>query len=224
MPDTPPAATQPVGLTVHTIDMPDTGRRTTVGRLKMLLVLAACAAPVVASYLAYFVFRPEGRSNYGTLIQPTRSLPDGVLRDPGGAPVAARALHGQWLLVVVSDAACDAVCERMLYQQRQLREMVGRERDRIDKIWIATGDAPIRPALQEALDATPATRVLRMAPEAAAAWLAPEPGRALGEHLYIVDPMGEWMMRTPVAFEPQRVKRDLDRLLRASQFWDQPGR
>lgn len=190
----------------------------------MLLVLAACAAPVIASYLMYFVVRPEGRSNYSTLIQPTRSAPDQVLRNPDGSAVPARDLRGQWLLVVVADASCDATCERMLYLQRQLREMTGRERDRIDKVWIATGDAPIRPAVQQALDTVPQTRVLRATPEAAAAWLSPEPGRALGEHLYIVDPMGDWMMRTPVAFEPQRVKRDLDRLLRASQFWDHEGR
>ena len=31
---------------------------------------AATAAPVVASYLAYYVFPPGGRTNYGTLVEP----------------------------------------------------------------------------------------------------------------------------------------------------------
>jgi hypothetical protein len=36
--------------------------------------------------------------------------------------------------------------------------------------------------------------------------------------------MGEWMMRAPPEPDPTRLKRDLERLLRASSFWDTPGR
>jgi hypothetical protein len=54
--------------------------------------------------------------------------------------------------------------------------------------------------------------------------LAPEAGRALEDHLYVVDPMGEWMMRMPVDADPGKVKRDLERLMRASAGWDRAGR
>ena len=57
-----------------------------------------------------------------------------------------------------------------------------------------------------------------------ARWLAPAEGQALEDHLYLVDPMGEWMMRLPPQPEPAKVKRDLERLLRASAGWDTPGR
>ena len=57
-----------------------------------------------------------------------------------------------------------------------------------------------------------------------AQWLKPEAGQALSDHLYIVDPMGRWMMRTPVDPDPAKVKRDIERLLRASASWDRPGR
>jgi hypothetical protein len=60
--------------------------------------------------------------------------------------------------------------------------------------------------------------------DALAAWLQPEAGHALEDHLYLVDPMGEWMMRVPSDPDPARVKRDLDRLLRAASSWDLPGR
>jgi hypothetical protein len=227
-----PAAPEPVALTVHSLAAPrldeagtDGPRQRRIGRLKMLLVLLACASPVIASYFTYFVIRPEGRTNYGTLIQPTRAMPALELRDLDGQPVVARTLRGQWLLLVVGPAACDATCEQLLFTQRQLREMVGREKDRIDKLWLITDDAPLRPELRGALLQPGAdVQVLRVAPGALAAWLEPAPGHALPEHLYIVDPMGEWMMRMPAQAEPQRVKRDLDRLLRASGSWDQPGR
>lgn len=221
----------PLALTVHSVAAPDLGdvsaaaqRRTRAGRLKMLLVLAICAAPVVASYFTYFVLRPQGRSNYGTLIEPARALPALALTTLDGQPVAAASLRGQWLLVAVGDATCDAACEKRLYFQRQLREMLGRDRDRLDKVWLVTDGSALRPALRSALEASPATTMLRVEPGALAAWLAPASGQRLEDHLYLVDPRGEWMMRLPPAPEPNRVKRDLERLLRASASWDQPGR
>lgn len=222
---------EPLGMTVHGIATPDLGdprelerARTRRGRLRMLLVLLVCAAPVIASYLTYFVIRPEGRSNYGTLILPTRSLPALALQTLDGAALPSRSLRGQWLLVVVAPAACGERCERQLFTQRQLREMLGRERERLDKVWFVTDAAPLTPALRAAIDAGPAMTALRVDRAALAAWLAPDQGKALEDHLYIVDPMGEWMMRMPVDAEPGRVKRDLERLLRASASWDNAGR
>jgi hypothetical protein len=230
----PPVAAQapePLALTVHGVaGSPKSGpatrarSRTRAGRLKMLLVLAVCAAPVLASYLSYFVIRPEGRSNYGTLILPTRSLPPLALHDLEGAAVAAASLRGQWLLVVVGPSDCAGACEQRMFMQRQLREMMGRERDRLDKVWFITDDGPLSPALRQAIAGKVPVTALRAERDAVARWLAPAAGHALEDHLYLVDPMGEWMMRMPAQPEPARVKRDLERVLRASAFWDQPGR
>jgi hypothetical protein len=221
------ARAEAVGLTVHSMPAPELqsdARRTRVGRIKMLLVLLVCAAPVVASYFSYFVLRPQARSNYSSLILPTRSLPALPLRTLGGKPVEAASLRGQWLLLAVGPAACDQACQKRLYMQRQLREMLGRERERIDKIWLVTDTAEPAPALRAALDADPTLQVLRVPREVLATWLQPEAGHALEDHLYLVDPMGEWMMRVPSDPDPARVKRDLDRLLRAASSWDLPGR
>jgi hypothetical protein len=216
---------------VHGLDVPDLGdpaqaaqRRTVQGRLRMLLLLAVCAAPVVASYVTYYVIRPQSQSSYGTLILPTRGLPDLALTTLDGAPMAARTLKGQWLLVAVGPAACTSACEARLFMQRQLREMLGRERERVDKLWFVTDGDPLAPALRAAIAAQPPLTALRVDRAALAAWLAPEAGGALEDHLYVVDPMGEWMMRMPRDADPTRVKRDLDRLLRASASWDLPGR
>jgi hypothetical protein len=102
--------------------------------------------------------------------------------------------------------------------------MLGRERDRVDKIWLVTDEGALRPELQQALAVGVPVRVLRVPGADLARWLEPEPGRALAEHLYVVDPMGQWMMRMPPSPDPAKVKRDLDRLLRASSSWDQAGR
>jgi len=220
----PPEALE---FTVYHVEGPDLSaeaRRTRGGRIKMLLVLAVCAAPVILSYITYFVLRPSATSHHGTLIQPSRALPALQLRGLDDRPVAASSLKGQWLLVVAASASCDARCEKLLHAQRQLREMLGRDRDRVDKVWFVLDDAVPSAALRQAVSAIPAVTVLRFPAAELGRWLEAASGHQLSDHLYLVDPMGEWMMRFPADFEPAQVKRDLERLLRASASWDRPGR
>ena len=215
-----------LGLTVHSLAVPRIGdeRRTRLGRIKMLLVLAVCAAPVAASYLAYFVIRPSARTNYSELIVPPRALPDLPLADLQGRPVAAASLAGQWLLVVVAGGDCDAACEKALLLQRQLRETLGKEKDRVDKIWLVDDDRPVRPEVLRAIGTGTPAQVLRVPRAALGQWLEAQPGAALEAHVYVVDPLGRWMMRAPPDAEPAKLKRDVERLLRASASWDRPGR
>jgi hypothetical protein len=220
--------TEPLAMTVHTLPLAvvdESERRTWAGRLQMALILLVCAAPVVASYWVFYFARPSGgEAAYGTLIQPTVSLPDASGEDLRGHSVPLRALKGQWLLVVVGPSACDAGCEQRLFLQRQLREMLGRERERVDKVWLITDGGALRPSLQQALASGAPVTALRVPVAVVQGWLRPAAGQALEDHLYLVDPMGEWMMRMPAAPEPAKVKRDLERLLRASASWDTPGR
>ena len=217
---------EPLTLTVHSLPTPDAGdaeraAATRTGRWKMLAILLVCAAPVIASYLTYYVIRPEGRRNYGELIEPQRPLPaiEGV--DAQGRPVSLPSLKDQWLLVSVADSACDATCERHLYLQRQLRETLGKEKDRLDWVWLRTGSPELREPLAAA---TAAATVVHVDATELAQWLQPAPGQRIEDHLYVVDPLGNWMLRFPADIDPARAKRDLDRLLRASAFWDKPGR
>ena len=216
----------PLSFTVHSMPAPsiadDAARRTASGRLKMFIVLLVCAAPVVASYLAYFVIRPEGRTNYSELIEPLRPIPAALpLADLQGRPIATESLKGQWLLVVVSGGMCDKRCEHYLWLQRQLRETLGREKERVDKVWLID-DAAIPSSAT--LAAIAGATVLRAPHDALAEWLAPAPQRTLEQHIYVVDPLGNWMMRVPVDPDPAKFKRDVEKLLRASAGWDKPGR
>lgn len=222
---TPPP--EPLSFTVHSMPAPVLAeqRRTTLGRLQMILVLLVCAAPVIASYLTYYVIRPTRHANYGDLIEPNRPLPTATelpLQDLQHQPVDPASLRGQWLLVMVADGPCDERCEALLYMQRQLREGLGRDKDRVDRVWFVTGNAPVRAEVLPA--ATQQATVLRAPRAALARWLEPAAGESLQNHLYLVDPIGRWMMRFPENAQPAKVKRDLERLLRASASWDQPGR
>jgi len=218
---------QPLDLTVHSLPGPrevEEAQRTARGRFKMFVVMLICAAPVIASYFTYYVLRPEGRRNFGELIeqQPTIPAITGTTLDGRASPLAD--LKGQWLLVSVGGGACPAQCENHLYLQRQLRETLGKDKDRLDWVWLVDDAAPVRAELQPAL--AQAT-VLRVPREQLAQWLKPAPGAALDEHLYVVDPLGHWMMRFPARLDREgaaKAKRDLERLMRASAGWDKAGR
>jgi hypothetical protein len=220
---------QPLDLTVHSLPRPAEAagadvRRTRTGRLKMLLVMLVCAAPVIASYFTYYLVRPEARRSFGELIEPQRALPAIEAAALDGKRVGLPSLKGQWLLVSVAGGACDSRCEEHLYLQRQLRQALGKNKDRLDWVWLVDDAAPVQGALRPALsEAT----VLRVDPQALAQWLAPVAGGKLSEHLYVVDPQGHWMMRFPPGLDRAsgaKAKADLERLLRASASWDQAGR
>ena len=221
------ARLEPLGLTIHSLPEPALDGQVVKrsGRLKMLLILLVCAMPVLASYFTYYVVRPEGKGTaYSALIDPL-PLPAATAVDLQGRPVPLPSLKGQWLLVVVGPAAsCAEACEKRLDLQRQLREMTGRERDRIDKLWLITDDAPVAPVLAAALAATPAMHLLRASRDTVAGWLKPEAGHALEDHLSIVDPLGNWMRRVPPHPDPAKLTRDVETLLRASAGWDRAGR
>lgn len=219
----------PLGLTVHSMPVPDqglasAGARTRLGRWKMLMVMLVCAAPVIASYFTYYVVRPEGRRNFGTLVDPQRPLPDVVGTTLDGKSVNLRSLKGQWLFMSVAGADCDAECGQRLYLQRQLRESLGKEKDRLDWVWLINDTQPVAEALLPALkDAT----VIRVPEAALSAWLVAQEGSTLSDHLYVVDPIGNLMLRFPPKLDPEgalKAKRDLDRLMRAAAFWDKAGR
>jgi len=217
---------EPLTMTVHSLPQLDQGTArsaaaTRSGRWKMILLMLVCAAPAIASYFTYYVIRPEGRRNYGELIDPQRPLPALSGVNAQGQTVPLTSLRDQWLLISVADSACNDLCQRHLYLQHQMRETLGRDKDRLDWVWLRTGAADLSTVLSEA---TQAALVLRMDPSALASWLEPAAGHLIEDHLYVVDPMGNWMMRFPADLDPKQAKRDLNRLLRASSFWDNAGR
>lgn len=222
--------TDPVGLTVYDLPSPaqaaaEDASRTRAGRIRMLLVMAVCAAPIIFSYLTYYVIRPQSASSFGELIEPQRDIPAISATDLTGKVIELQSLRGQWLFVMVAGGACDSECERMLYVQRQLHKSLGREKDRVERVWLVSDTAPVQDALVQALQGA---TVLRADGPALSQWLFPSAGLALKDHFFLVDPMGRWMMRFPSKQEgaeaPVKIKRDLERLLRAANSWDQAGR
>ncbi|MBK1890102.1 cytochrome C oxidase subunit I [Undibacterium sp. 14-3-2] len=204
--------------------MEKTQNQKTKGRWKLFIVLAVCAAPMIASYLAYYVIKPEGRTNYGTILDPrlypmpelhARLLGAGDANDTNNADKqnGLMAYRGKWIMLTIDSGSCDAACQKKLYDLRQLRLAQGKEMDRIERVWAVVDEQPVDTLLLREYDGM---HVLKADADALKKWLPTEDGSQISEHIYMIDPLGNLMMRFPKNADPNKIKKDISKLLRAS--------
>lgn len=193
-------------------------------RWKLLAMVLILSLPVGIAYWAYSVAQPQGQLTYGELIHPARPVGEAMATDSAGQPYALARLKGQWLLVSVQGGACPADCQQRLFLQGQLRETLGKDKDRVDSVWLVNDNAAFSGSvLAQVRD----TAVLRVLPNVAESWLGAPPQGTLSDYMVVVDPLGNAMARFPAQFDgdgAKQMRRVLERLLRASVAWDPPGR
>lgn len=196
--------------------MEENKQKQKTGRWKLFLVIAICASPLIASYLTYYVIKPQSRTNYGTLIDP-RGYPipklDASTLD--GKPSELTDFKGKWILLQVDKAECTEPCKKKLYEMRQLRLTQGKEMERIERVWLITDDQPLETLLIREYDGT---RMLRVSEKAVRTWLPVDADARVEDHLYMIDPLGNLMMRFPKNADPNKIKKDLGKLLKASSI------
>lgn len=193
------------------------------GRLQMLFLLLACAAPVIASYFAYYVLKPEGgKTNFGTLVQPVQDVNPAWFDIP---------FNGKWTLLVARPAGECTIknesCLEALFLMRQLRIAVGRESSRVQLVWVNTDGKPVDPEILLAYDqktagfqilSLPADPKLRSEFDA---WLNRD---GAGQKIQLIDPSPAKMMVFPVTNSPKEfgsIKKDLEKLLRLNRKGEQ---
>jgi hypothetical protein len=165
-------------------------------RNKLLWIALVCAAPIVLGTAAYlFGWAPGTTSNYGEL------LPPRPVSAPGLEP-----LRGKWVFVMFDAAACDPYCEEKLYFMRQVRRAQGKDMDRVERLWVLTDRGKPRAELLAAIEGT---SFGNFSPDGF-------PGNA-PDHIYLVDPLGNLMMRYPRDPDPTKMIKDLQRLLKYSR-------
>ena len=204
------------------------------GRLKMLLLFLVCAAPVVASYVTFYFVKPDQRINYGELLE-VKPLPDAALTLLDGKPFKLSEFNGKWLLLTLDGGECADACTKKLYNMRQVRTALGKDRDRVERAWIITDDAQLSTMTMREYDGTRMLRtrdsaLLRAFPAAAMAVngatnatnnatnYANSAKGIPSDHIYLIDPLGNLVLRFPKNEEPARMKKDLDRLLKYSRI------
>lgn len=189
-------------------------KRRRSGRWKMLAVVAVCAAPMIASYFTYYVIKPESRNNYGALIDPRQyPIPDLGSSALDGGRAGLGDYKGKWIMLQVDGGDCAAACRNKLFTMRQLRLMQGKEMERIERVWLVSDKEPLDTMLMREYDGTD---MLRVDAARLKAWLPAEQGTSVEDHIYLIDPLGNLMMRFPKDPDPGKMKKDISKLLRAS--------
>ena len=184
------------------------------GRLKLFVLLLVCAAPMIASYVTYYIIKPSGRTNYGAFIdQRGHPMPKMTSTTLDGRPETLENYAGKWIMLKVGGGRCDDACTKQLFAMRQLRTMQGKNMDRVERVWLVTDQQPIDTMLIRMYDDM---HILRVKPEELSKWLPVDKDGKLEDHLFLVDPRSNLMMRFPKNPEPARVHKDIAKLLRAS--------
>jgi cytochrome oxidase Cu insertion factor (SCO1/SenC/PrrC family) len=181
-------------------------------RRTLVLMALVAVAPFVLAWAAYLLWKPERHMNHGELIAP-RPLPVATLASRDGTPFRLDAHRGKWVLIHADSGACGDYCRKQLYYMRQIRLAQGANQERIDRVWLLTDErqppADIAP-LYEGVD------VVRAAGSALVTALPAD--RDVSDHVYLVDPLGNLMLRFPRDPDPKGMVRDLQRLLKVSRI------
>jgi hypothetical protein len=180
-------------------------------RFKLLAIMALFALPIAASLAVYHLFPPDTSTSYGELLLPPDPITSAPFARVDGGKFRFDELGGHWLLLSSDSGTCSETCLAKLTLMRQVRQMLGRNAIRVIRVFVATDGRPVAAKILAAYEGTLV--------------IAPLPGAALPptlanarEHVYVVDPLGNVMMRFPADADPRRMLKDLERLLKASQI------
>jgi cytochrome oxidase Cu insertion factor (SCO1/SenC/PrrC family) len=181
-------------------------------RRTLLLVAAVCLAPFVGSILLYWFWQPSSRINYGELLDGIAAPTGALAPHAGDKPFEFGQLKGKWIFVTVDSGACDDYCRKKLWKMRQVRLTQGKYPERIERVWLTTDAQPVSAVVLKEYEGT---------------WIARAPDslaksfpylQVQRDHIYLVDPLGNVVLRYPKDADPSRMKKDITRLLRVSRI------
>ncbi len=191
-------------------------------RIKLVIIISLFALPVVIAWLWHVnsdQWRPTSTTNYGELITPARPLENFVMQALDGTPVNQDILRGHWTLVYIGAAECDPSCRSNLYNIRQIRIALNEKIDRLERLWIVS-NMQNSEQLHGLLEEHPGLQVVKpdseMLQRLFTQFRMSNDDAAVEGRVYLVDPLGNLMMRYPVDAQPKGILKDILRLLKTS--------
>lgn len=185
------------------------------------LMLAIFSAPFIAATFLYesgTTFSLGKAGNKGDLLSPVRRIEPVQMEKLAGGSINSEDLLGKWTLVTVGSKACGDSCFENMYKMRQIRLATGRERARVNRLYILSDEN--REKIATLLKDFDGMMVVLGKPAIIEAFrLKPTPWQGVVEGgIYIIDPMGNFMMAYKSGFEAEGILKDLQRLLKLSRI------
>ncbi len=181
-------------------------------RQKFIALLVLMCTPVVISYVLFYSEYRPGTVNYGELLEVKK------LEGSGVSPLdnkifRMKDLKGKWVMVMVDSGNCDKACQEKLYFMRQVRMVQHKEKHRVERLWLINDDVMPSEELTKKYEGT-----LFVKTNDSALLDAIPPKESQSKHIYMVDPLGNLIMRYPEELNPTKMGKDIKRLLHVSQL------
>jgi len=183
------------------------------GRRQFLMLATFFLGPLVLAFIVYYGFdwRPAGSTRHGELLRPPAVLPDVALGQEVGGVVPT--FRRKWSLVFIADDGCAAACQAVLYETRQVRKALSRERDRTQRVLLIAGDFD-----RATVELQHPDLIIVTGDTPAAQALSGILGNVERDYIYLVDPLGNLMMRFPRDTGMKEIHTDLQKLLKLSRI------
>ena len=193
------------------------------GQRSLLLLAAVFVVPMVLAYLLVnniYNFGKFETKNYGELIKPARPLQDINLTSINGNEFKLSDMRSKWVMVYIGSAKCDVKCSENLYKMRQSRLAQGGELRRVKRLYISVDGMP-QASLQTILAEHPGLQVVygneaNIKQVLSQFELTRQAVKDESVGMFIVDPLGNLVMRYQTGFEVKGLVKDLSHLLKAS--------
>ena len=187
-------------------------------RLTLIALMALFLSPVIAAWF----WTPDTFRNRGELIDPPRPLVSVPMISPDGSAVDLATLFGRWTYVFFVEAGCDESCKQLADAVERVRLSQGKNEKRV-RLMVITLSPDALSSLEEIRLIMPKTIVLGVnaaEKEQLMSQFMPSGGGSVlpSGSIFLVDPMGNLMMRYPATADPTDLRKDISRLLRASRI------
>jgi hypothetical protein len=173
-------------------------------------------APLALSFYLYYGtggWRPGGHVNHGDLVEPPKILPALALPLADAGTTKTDFLQHKWTFLYVGAGACLGDCRTRLYDTRQVRLALNRDMDRVQRVFMASGDSDLvmlradHPDLITVRVTPAADPLLEVLSQAAGA------PALTADRVYVIDPLGNLMMSYAPGSPPKGMLEDMKRLL-----------
>lgn len=185
------------------------------GRLMLLCMLIFFITPIIAVIAMYKMdWRPKGES-IGELVVPAKLLTmNYALMSSDGSVAQPDLWKDKWSMVYIA-ANCEATCKNKLHDMRQLHVSLYKEIPRMQRVLITTSqdvmqlkqDYPDMLVLNQ-----PATEITALSDQ----FNVNNESSMSADRVYLVDPLGHFMMSYAPATDPALIRKDITRLMRYS--------
>jgi cytochrome oxidase Cu insertion factor (SCO1/SenC/PrrC family) len=170
------------------------------------------SSPIAASYIMFYFYKPDKSINYGELMT-VAQLPDPALQNAEDKPAKLSELRGKWLLLSVDSGSCADMCNQKLHIMRQVRLVQGKHMGRIERAMLIDDAAALNAQSKTEYSDMHFLRaqnsdLLRQLPAQ----------HTQRDHIYLIDPLGNLVLRYPRDPDPRKMIKDLTRLLNVSKI------